>query len=395
MRSVLGKMTAKTKGRRYPELLLLLSAFGLARCAACTERVVHPKAKEHHDVAIQYLNQGQCLEAEERCRLALEYGEQFEHPHNCLGLVELMCRNDVDKAAQHFKDALAVNPDFAEAHINLGNTFFRRNPPEYTAACEEYKAALEIDPGNREGRENLGLALMRRGAIAGDKGDTKARAELFTQAKSQFIRLLEIDPNNFNARHHLGFMDMIDERYESAEQNFRRCLEIDPENPICSYNLGYTYLLTARCEDAIQAFITTLRSGRQTEVEINARHNLGQAYEQCSKKDGAIKEFLDRIRDDPGNPTHHYDLGTIYAQKGLSDRAVNEWENTLKLDPLYCPAYYDLAMVSNKNLDSDATIRQCQGFVSCVTERQRNEPVDKWSGKVEECKQIIRRLEME
>lgn len=388
-------MRINTQGRRYPGLLILLAAFGLARCSACTDRVINPIAKMHHDTAIQYLNQGQCLEAEERCRLALEYGEQFEHPHNCLGLVEFVCRNDMEKAAEHFKDALAINPDFAEAHINLGNTFFRKNPPEYSAACEEYVAALEIDPGNEEGRENLGMALMRRGTIAGEKGDLKERSELFGKARSQLVRLLEIDPNNYNARHHLGFMDMMEERYESAEQNFRRCLEIDAENPICSYNLGYTYLLTARCEEAIQSFITTLRSGRQTEVEINARQNLGQAYEQCSKKDGAIKEFLDRIKDDPGNPTHHYDLGTIYQQKGLSDRAVNEWENTIKLDPLYCPAYFDLAMASNKNLDSDATIRQCQGFVSCVTERSQNEPVDKWSEKVEECKQIIRRLEME
>lgn len=376
-------------------VFVMLAMLFVVRCAGCNERFIHPKAKEHHDVAIQYLNQGQCLEAEERCRLALEYGDEFEHPHNCLGMIELICRNDLEKAKQHFKDALSVNPDFAEAHINLGNTFFRQNPPDYPTACDEYQAALEIDPANLDGRENLGLCYMRRGTIAGEKENEPARDEFYGLARSQLIRLLELNPNNFNARHHLGFMDMVQQKFESAEQNFRRCLEIDAENPVCSYNLGYTYLVTARCEEAIQAFITTLRAGQTSEVAIGARNNLGSAYEQCAKKDGAIKTFLDKIKEDPGNPTNHYDLGGIYEEKGLLDRAVNEWENTVKLDPLYCPAYFELAMASNKNLDSDGTIRQCQGFVSCVTERSQNENVGRWDAKVEECKQIVRKLEME
>lgn len=373
-------------------LPLLLFAHG---CGACTENTIHPTAMQHHDVAMQYLNEGRCLEAEERCRLSLEYGEDFAHPHNCLGMVALVCRDDLDEAAQHFKDALSVNPDFAEAHINLGNTFFRRNPPMYSEACEEYKAALEIDPAKLDGRENLGLCLMRRGTIAGDTGDEEARKEFYKDARSQLIRLLEMNPNNFNARHHLGFMDMIEKRYESAEQNFKRCLEIDPENPVCSYNLGYTYLVTSRCEDAIQSFITTLRGGQESEVSISARQNLGVAYEQCAKKDGAIKTFLDKIKSDPGNPANHFDLGNIYAEKGLLDQAVNEWLNTVKLDPLYCPAYYELSSVANKNLDSQLTIRRCQDFVACVTERSRNESVTEWDQKVDRCKQLVRKLEME
>lgn len=332
------------------------------------------------------------MEAEERFRLSLEYGENFEHPHNGLGMVAMLCNNDLDRAAQHFKDALTVNPDFAEAHNNLGVTFIKRDPPVYNQACEEFKAAVEIDPANLNGRENFGFCLMRRGIIEGDK-DPEARKEYFREAKSQLIRLIELSPDNFNAHHHMGLMALVDKQYEIAEQGFGRCLEIDRENPVCCYNLGNVYLSTARCDEAIQSYICALRAGPQSEVAIDSRTNLGTAYELCAKKDGAIKNFLDRIKSDPGNPAHHFDLGSIYADKGLLEQAVNEWENSTKLDPLYCSAYYEVAMVANKNLDSAKTIDRCKQFVACVGER-KDGPAQ-WADKAEQCKSLVKKLEME
>lgn len=383
---------------RSPRGTLVLScllALSAARCGACVEKTVHIEAIRNHDRGIEYLKQGNCVQAEESCRLALEYGPNFEHPYNCLGMVALTCHGDLDAAAQHFKDGLSVNPDFAEAHNNLGTVFFRRSPPNYDAACDEFKAAIEIDPGYFDARENYGMCLMRRGTVVGGKGDLEGQKALYREARSHFIRLLEMDPNNFNARHHLGFMDLGEERFASAEQNFKRCLEIDGENAVCCYNLGNTYLATARCSEAIQSFICALRGQNETEVSVGARQNLGVAYEMCAKTDGAIKEFLDRIKLDPGNPQHHYDLGQIYHEKGLPDQAVNEWENTVKLDPYYCPAYYRLAMHSNKMLDTGRTIRRCQDLVACATEKNKEEATPRWAQEVGTCKDLVKKLEMQ
>lgn len=376
-------------------LLTSLLALVSARCASCTGSAVHPLAILNHDAGIEYLKQNNCELAEERCRLSLEYGPNFEHAYNCLGMVALICRSDLKEAATQFKSALSVNPDFAEGHNNLGTCFFRENPPNYDSACDEFKAAIEIDPAYFDGRENYGMCLMRLGTVVGDKGNQERRTELYKEARSQLIRLLEMNPNNYNARHHIGFMDLMEKRFEAAEANFKRCLELDPENPICSYNLGNTYLDTARCDLAIQSFIGALRGEGESEVSVGARQNLGAAYEMCAKKDGAIKEFLDRIKLDPGNPTHHFDLGNIYADKGLPDQAANEWENTVKLDPLYCPAYKSLAQAANKNLDSANTIKRCQDFVACATEANKDRAQPRWGEDVAWCKDLVKRLEME
>ncbi len=373
---------------------LVLGLFTV-RCAACIERTVHPLAVANHDTGVEYLRLGKCVQAEEMCRLALEYGPNFEHPHNCLGMVALSCHDDLRKAKQHFKDALSVNADFAEAHNNLGTCFFRETPPNYAQACDEFRAGLEIDPGYFDARENLGMCLLRQGSLAGDKGDKELRKKLYADARRQLIRLLEMNPNNFNARHHLGFMDLVNKKYAAAEQNFKRCMEIDAENPVCAYNLGNVYLETGRCSEAISAFITALRDRNESVVAVGARMNLAAAYEMCAAQDGAIKAFLDRIKKDPGNPTHHYDLGNIYAEKGLPDKAVNEWENTVKLDPRYCPAYFELSEHANQTLDTEGTIIRCQDFVACASEVNKDEPVPKWGDRIAQCKDLVKKLEME
>ena len=376
-------------------VLACLLAATAAVCASCTGKTVHHRAAWLQNAGIQDLEAGQCVQAEERFRLALEYGKKFEHPHNGLGMVALICENDLDRAAQHFKDALAVNSDFAEAHNNLGTTFLRRNPPKYVEACDQFKAAIEIDPAYGDARENLGLCLMRNGTIKGDRGDIEARSKLYKGARSQFRRLVLIEIDNFNGYHHLGLMDLTEDKYASAERNFKRCLELDAENPLCSYNLGNVYIETARCEEAIEAFISALRHPESRDVEVGARQNLRVAYQQCALDDGALREFAERIKTEPGNPTHHYDLGKTFKKKGMLDRAVSEWENTVKLDPTYCPAYYELAMNAHKVFETDATIALCQNFVACTTEANRGRAVPRWSDWVESCKALVKHLEME
>jgi tetratricopeptide (TPR) repeat protein len=344
----------------------------LVLASACVSQSIHPEAVKHHDLGIEHLARGQCVQAEERCRLALEYGPGFQHPHNCLGLVALECRRDLDAAAQHFKDAIALDADFAEAHNNLGTTFFRRDPPDYETACEQFRAALGIDPAYLDARENLGLCLLRRGTVSGTLGDLDARAEHYAEARSHFVRLLELSPGHADAHHHLGYMDLEEQRWRSAEEHFRDCLELAPDNPYCSYNLGYVYLETARCEDAIRAFVAALASETATEVAIGARQNLGVAYELCAREDQAISSMLDAMQRNPGDARAHFDLGRLYARKGQSQRAAAEWTYASRLDPSFCGAAAALADQALTAGDEAATAAWCAALERCV-ERSRGD----------------------
>jgi len=304
----------------------------------------------------------------------LEYGPRFAHPHNCLGLVALQCRADLDAAAEHFKAAIALRADFAEAHNNLGTTFFRRDPPDYSAACERFAAALDIDPSYLDARENYGLCLLRRGTIQGTLGDADARAQRFAEARSHFRRLLELDRERPDVHHHLGFMDVEQQRWSSAESELTRCIDLAPEHAYCHYNLGYVFLKTGRCDDAVGAFVSALRSAQGDEVAIGARQNLGLAYAECADRDEVIARFIDRLRRDPSDAALHVDLGRLYAEAGHPSRARAEQRRALALDPTRCDAHAELVALSLSGPseaakaagDDTELARRCRGLVTCV-----------------------------
>lgn len=356
----------------------------------CAHREPSDPAKRLVDQGLAQLERHQWEEAEQSCRLGLEFEPQLPQGHNCLGLVAMLQRGDLDAAASHFKDALALDGDFAEAHNNLASTFLRRLPPDYEAASHELRAALEIAPGFVDARENLGTCLLRWGTVRGEQGDLEGRAELHQAAREQLIRLLQLDGTRALAHHHLGFIALSRAEYGEAELRFRRCLELRPDTGICAYNLGNVQLEQARCQPAIDAFVMALRSPEAAEVEVAARKNLAAAYVQCAQKDGAIRQFLEQLKLRPGDPAAHADLAAIYAERGDPEGAAREWRQAVTLDPTYCPPYVHLAEYAHQRLDTGAVLADCRAFLACAAQGTEV----RWPAEVERCQAWIRALEV-
>lgn len=68
----------------------------------------------------------------------------------------------------HYKTALAINPDFAEAHNNLGNSLSRSCRED--EAITQYRAALDIEPDYVEALNGLGNAWHQTGPLG--RGDS-------------------------------------------------------------------------------------------------------------------------------------------------------------------------------------------------------------------------------
>jgi len=81
--------------------------------------------------------------------------ERNPNDFNCLNNlgIALASLNQMDQAVGAFKQAIAVNPDYARAHHNLGNVYYAKG--EAPNAIEEYQLALKLDPGDEESRQLL------------------------------------------------------------------------------------------------------------------------------------------------------------------------------------------------------------------------------------------------
>ena len=87
-------------------------------------------------------------------------------------------------AIEHFQKAIAIKPDYAEAHNNLGIALLTNDVPDAVRAETEFKAAIAIKPHYADAQCNLGN-------LYGQQQKDKAAESLFRQAvesDSRFIK---------------------------------------------------------------------------------------------------------------------------------------------------------------------------------------------------------------
>ena len=132
-------------------------------------------------------NLGQVLLEQERgpeaivfLRRALEYDVRVARPdlHRALGL-SLEAADRVDEAVSHYRQALELSPDFAEAHYNLGNTLGRQG--NLDQAISHFRHALRLNPDYAQAHHNL--------------GDTLALSDDLDGALQHFRAAVRVDPD--------------------------------------------------------------------------------------------------------------------------------------------------------------------------------------------------------
>lgn len=132
---------------------------------------------------LRLYNQGRLTEAADDAEgLVRDHPENFVL-HNFLGVVRAAL-NQPDRALVHYRRALEIKPDHAEAHYNLGLAQQKQGDPE--AAAASYGRAIEIKPTYADAHYNLGLARQKMGQL--------------DEAVGCFARVLEIEPGYDKAR---------------------------------------------------------------------------------------------------------------------------------------------------------------------------------------------------
>lgn len=104
------------------------------------------------------------------------------------GLIQLalaqLCQEQWTNAVATLQQAVALKPDFAQAHFNLGYAWSRAGAPD--ASIHSYREALRCNPGDANAHAALGEELLRVGSR--------------TEAVEHFQRALALNPNQPRAR---------------------------------------------------------------------------------------------------------------------------------------------------------------------------------------------------
>jgi len=178
--------------------------------------------------------------------------------HYDLGLAQTHL-GKLDAAAASFAGAIALDPDFMAARVNLIAVFLMRN--DLTNARRTADELLARSPGSARGLYERGLTALRAGDGA--------------LALHDFGALLAADPSYVTARYDLALTEIKLGRLEDAERDLRQALALSP---------GF-----ARARFALGAVL--LRSGRRSEARV--------AFDEAaqSAQDPSLRELAAQLRD--------------------------------------------------------------------------------------------------
>jgi Tfp pilus assembly protein PilF len=131
-------------------------------------------------------------------------------------------KGDREKAISAFKNAVAIKPDFSEAHYNLGCLFNTEGKHDEAIVC--YKKALQYNPEFAEANYNMGIAFQEKGED--------------DEAIACYKAALQISPDSALAWSSLGILWKGKRRFDEARDCFQKAVALDPALPEAHWNLA-------------------------------------------------------------------------------------------------------------------------------------------------------------
>src|SRR5262245_19494283 len=140
------------------------------------------------------------------------------------------------RAREAVERALALEPDLPEGHARMGSIQMYHDW-DWKGAAVSVARALELAPGNSR---VLGVA----GALAKNLGRLEEAIEFY-------YRALEQDPLSASAHYSLAYALDAADRFEEAEAMYLKALELVPQLPIVHAKLSLTVLALGRGDEAL------------------------------------------------------------------------------------------------------------------------------------------------
>src|SRR6185436_3266519 len=137
------------------------------------------------------------------------------------GLIALQ-RGQFDEAVSLIQKAVALAPDYAAAHNNLGNVFFLLK--RYDEALAAYQSAVQLSP------EEPGFYFNIGRVCEATEGDVAAVAA--------FERVLALSPRHADAHRKLGLQLCRSGRIERAAEVYAAWLKLEPDNECARHLLA-------------------------------------------------------------------------------------------------------------------------------------------------------------
>ena len=334
--------------------------------------------------SILYNISGVCLKANGKLEMAaqsfksaINLKPDFVDSHYNLALT-LQELNQLDAAVKSYKETLSFDITYAKAYINLGIVFKELGQME--EAIESYEQLIVIQPDNAVAHHNLGNLMTELGeldnAIKSYKNALIIQPDYFEvhnnlgsilnelgqndEAIKCYELALTINPNFADAHNNLGIVHQSIDQPDEAANCYKKAIAINPEHSEALSNLGNILKECGQFDEAIDFYKKALTVNPKFD---NAHYNLGVALYKLGKTDKAIATFKQLLTNNPNFADALNFLGTLFHDLGQVDEAINCYVTALAIEPDNSHFHYNFSQLKHYKL-GDTQFTHMQSLLS-------------------------------
>ncbi|MBF8274656.1 MAG: hypothetical protein HW380_3761 [Magnetococcales bacterium] len=225
-----------------------------------------------------------------------------------------------------WQQALALQPDYADAYGNMGNMF--KDIQRYPEAEACYRQALSLQPDHVEANNNLGVLLHG--------------LNRHEEAAAAYEEILRHHPNHVGACFNLGnaFYDM--KRWSEAETAYRQALRMNPDHADACNNLGLLLQESGRGAEGEILFRQTLRLKPD---HADVHYNLGNLLTHYKRPKDAEIHYRRALTLKPHHAKACNNLAILLQHLKRFPEAAAQYRQALHIRPDYADAQWNLGLL--------------------------------------------------
>jgi TolB-like protein/Flp pilus assembly protein TadD len=300
-------------------------------------RPIDPEAQDFYLHGMIELDADDCKGAIENFNQAVARNPNYAQAHaalaNCYGRLgesgRMAYKDAFQKQKSEATEAVALDESLPEGHAELANTAMTLDW-DWAASATEFHRALELNPNSALVHQKYAFYLVRIGQPR--------------EALAEVERGVDLDPVSGSSFHYEGFVDYFSRQYDQALALIRTVRGLDVNPPDWSFLLGDVYAEKGMYAESIAEF---LKSGNGPD----SLGHLGNAYARAGQPDAARKTIAQLERDVAKDGVGRYEIALVYTGLGDKQDAFKWLEEAynahdvglvyLKIDPCLDPLRSD------------------------------------------------------
>ena len=185
-----------------------------------------------------------------------------------------------DEALAELAVALTIDANRSAAHASLAQIYLRQG--QYEAAVSAARRALDLDPELLQPRYALGTALMRLGQS--DEGERVLKEFERLQQEAAAVRARDLELGGLRRE---AQVSSSSGDHQKAVTLLRRALQLAPSDPIAHLNLGMALMLAGQPAEAVEQFTAAVALNGPPDVH----ERLADAYAALGRTDDSRREL--------------------------------------------------------------------------------------------------------